>query len=169
MDFTVHPEHDMSTNDPPRSGHPLAGRVIVITGAASGIGRCLALHLASHGVRLALTDLDVEGGRTVCEEVRATAGSQSVVFAAVDISNHDLVGRLMRTFGKTYGRLDGLVNCAGINRPAMKPSHEMVEEFAQTMMDINLKGTISLTSHFIREIYNNPNAPAPLPGGYSIV
>lgn len=57
------------------------------TGAASGIGRAVALHLASLGVRLALTDADAEGGKAVCQEVRLLGDNINVVFAALDVSS----------------------------------------------------------------------------------
>lgn len=92
----------------------LAGRTIVVTGAASGIGRVVALHLASLGCNLALTDLDVEGGRAVCREVQILMnGKHNIVFASLDVCDDDAVGKLVRTFGRTFKRLDGLVNCAG--------------------------------------------------------
>lgn len=98
--------HRASTAPPPPL-HPLSGRAIIITGqshrqnnkpglkltvcfiepgAASGIGRALALHLATLGVRLALTDVNVEGGRAVCAEIREL-GECDVVFAGLDVTS----------------------------------------------------------------------------------
>ena len=63
-----------------------------MAGAASGIGRATALYLASLGVRLALTDMDGEGGKEVCNEVRAL-GDVDVVFATMDVAGEFSDGR----------------------------------------------------------------------------
>lgn len=77
------------------------------------------MHLAMLGARLALTDMDVEGGKAVCAEIKeATQGKADLVFAGLDVSDDESVGKLVRTFSKTYRRLDGLVNCAGKLLPA---------------------------------------------------
>ena len=61
----------------------------ISTGAASGIGRATALMLAQQGCRLALTDRNTEGGRSVCEEIRAL-GKVDVVFATLDITSRPM-------------------------------------------------------------------------------
>lgn len=98
---SAHDEEYTKVAPPPP--HPLKGRAIIVTGehshltcwallttwwtgAASGIGRATALYLASLGVRLALTDSDSEGGRAVCNDVRALGDSVDVVFATMDVA-----------------------------------------------------------------------------------
>jgi NAD(P)-dependent dehydrogenase (short-subunit alcohol dehydrogenase family) len=150
--------------------NPLKSKSIIITGAASGIGRAVALHLASLGCRLALTDLDLESGKAVCQEIRdAMKGKADVVFAGLDVSDDQSVGKLVRTFGKTYKRLDGLVNCAGINRPTVATHDIPSIEFFNTTFDINTRGTISFCRYFIKEIYSRLDERTPPEGGYSIV
>lgn len=75
----------------------------------------MALELAAQGARLALTDIDTAGGRELCDLIRTKFdGKVDVVFASLDVVEHEAAGKLMRTFKKTYKRLDGLVNCAGM-------------------------------------------------------
>lgn len=150
------------------SSHPLKGKVIVITGCASGIGKELAIHLAFLGCRLALTDSNPEEGRAVCGEVREVSPRGDVVFATLDVTNEEAVGKLMRTFLGTYKRIHGLVNCAGIN-PFSPPAHDLLPEFYNQMMSINAQGTFSFCQHFIKAIASPNNTLEPPPGGYSIV
>ncbi|KAI5480524.1 short-chain dehydrogenase/reductase SDR family protein [Pseudohyphozyma bogoriensis] len=157
--------------------HPLKGRVIVVTG--SGIGRAVSLSLASAGARLALTDLSAELGRETCEAVRKINGGKvDVVFARLDVRDDEGVGKLMRTFAKTYARLDGLVNCAGIN-PYIPPAtgsalHTLTSmQTYNEIMDTNTKGTFVFCQQFVKivlgqdmageEEKEGPN------GGYSVV
>lgn len=73
------------------------------------------------GARLALTDVDPDGGRKVCEEIKDLGGQVDVVFAKLDVTDEEAIGKLVRTFLKTYKRLDGLVNCAGLSSPLLLP------------------------------------------------
>ncbi|KAM0746234.1 NAD(P)-binding protein [Meredithblackwellia eburnea MCA 4105] len=136
---------------PANPAHTLKGRTIIVTGAGNGIGRAVALHLATLGCRLALTDVDADAGRLVCNEVREESPKTDVVFAILDVCNDDGVGKLVRTFAKTYKRLDGLVNCAGIN-PVTPEAHLLSQTLYQQIMDTNAKGTFSFCQHFIKDV-----------------
>lgn len=104
------------------------------SGAGSGIGRAVAMHLAARGARLALTDINGPEGRSTCEEIKGLGYDVDMVFATLDCTGSSplffvspceprlmwgwktdeaAVGKLVRTFKKSYNRLDGLVNCAG--------------------------------------------------------
>ncbi|GAA5906127.1 SDR family NAD(P)-dependent oxidoreductase, partial [Sporobolomyces salmoneus] len=158
-----------STNDTGPVSN-LSGRAIVVTGCASGIGRAVAHHLAERGVRLALTDKDAQGGRELCQEIKQRGLKVDMAFAALDVTDENAVGKLMRTFKKSYKRLDGLVNCAGVNFPPRSVTNIDLEYYTLTM-DTNLKGTFAFCKHFVAslkrdeedQIVERPN------GGYSIV
>jgi NAD(P)-dependent dehydrogenase (short-subunit alcohol dehydrogenase family) len=85
----------------------LAGRRIVVTGAASGIGRATAMHFAEEGAALALIDRDAEGVRAVADATRGHA------FAA-DITDEAEVNRAVEQAAAAMGGIDGVVNSAGI-------------------------------------------------------
>src|SRR4051812_43068456 len=92
---------------------PLDGRLAVITGASRGLGRAIAISLATAGARVALVSRDAAALSTVAEEVRAS-GAQAEVFQA-NIKDEDSVIRLERDVAARCGRSDILVNNAGIN------------------------------------------------------
>ena len=147
--------------------HPLKGRAIVVTGAASGIGRATALLLAASGARLALTDQDQDAGREICAKIRDDHKTD-VVFATLDVTDHDAVAKLMRTFLKSYKRLDGLVNCAGVNLDLI-PQHETPMELYRKTMDINVQGSYSFCQAYLQGILSPNNLVQPPSGCYSIV
>lgn len=128
----------------------ISSQALNLAGAASGIGRAVALHLASLGARLALTDQDAEGGKAVCQEVRQLGNKIDVVFATLDVSSEfgsegkqggadaglvladdDGVGKLVRTFLRTYKKLDGLVNCAGTPGGGSRLATELTRLFCR--------------------------------------
>ena len=88
------------------------GKVAVITGAASGIGRATARRFRSEGARLVLADIDEDGGAAVAAELGGQAAH--VVFRRVDVINAEAVDDLMKGAVEVHGRLDILFNNAGI-------------------------------------------------------
>ena len=85
----------------------IEGKVIVVTGAASGLGFADARLLASQGAHVVMTDIDVERGSALAKEIGA-------IFLAHDVSDEDRWGQVMLDVEAKYGRLDGLVNNAGV-------------------------------------------------------
>lgn len=85
----------------------VADKVIIVTGAASGLGKADAERLAEEGARLVLTDIDADAGRAVADECDA-------LFVAQDVGEEASWATLIETTLAKFGRLDGLVNNAGI-------------------------------------------------------
>ena len=86
------------------------GKVAIVTGAASGLGRACALRLAREGARMVATDVDEAGGRAVAVEL-GSAGC----FMAHDVRDEDAWRRVVAETLERFGRLDVLVNNAGVN------------------------------------------------------
>jgi meso-butanediol dehydrogenase / (S,S)-butanediol dehydrogenase / diacetyl reductase len=89
-----------------------AGKVALVTGGASGIGAATARRLAAEGARVAIGDLDEPAGGALAKELGAEAGAAS--FHAVDVAELASVERLVEDVAARFGRLDVLVNNAGI-------------------------------------------------------
>jgi NAD(P)-dependent dehydrogenase (short-subunit alcohol dehydrogenase family) len=115
----------------------LAGKVALITGGTSGIGRATAALFAREGAKVALTGRDEVRGRVVLHEVKS-AGSEAI-FVRSDVRLADDCRRAVDETIKAFKRLDILFNNAGVFFPHTVPD-STEEEWDQTL-DVNLKGT----------------------------
>ena len=106
----------MSPAKPPKSAGALGERVALITGGASGIGRATALLFAQEGAAVALADLDRPGAEDVAQAI-ASVGGQALALQC-DVTRASDCERAVRRAVESWGRLDILVNCAGIIRRA---------------------------------------------------
>ncbi|BGP00646.1 Glucose 1-dehydrogenase peroxisomal 2,4-dienoyl-CoA reductase [Rhodotorula toruloides] len=153
---------------PPSSSEPLFDRAVIVTGCASGIGRAVALLLAEKGARLALTDKDADEGRRLCSEIKETYPNVDLAYATLDVTDEEAVGRLVRSFKKSFKRLDGLVNCAGVNLPSPEVHQVKVDLWSQTM-DVNARGTFAFCKHFAAMVIADEEVADPPKGGYAVV
>ncbi|HJQ33676.1 MAG TPA: glucose 1-dehydrogenase [Pyrinomonadaceae bacterium] len=118
------------------------GRVALVTGAASGIGRACALELARGGADVALVDVAAEAQLAQAENLLKAAGARVLSFRA-DVSDHARAAQVVEEAVTRLGRLDILVNAAGVTADA--PLWEMTEEQWRRVLDVNLKGAFSYT------------------------
>ena len=88
----------------------IAGRVAIITGAASGMGRATAQLFASEGAKVAVTDLDL----AACEAVAASCGANARAYA-LDVADKDAIARVVAQIAADFGGIDILVNNAGVS------------------------------------------------------
>src|SRR5437764_14604606 len=89
----------------------LAGRTIVVTGAARGVGRAIARACAAAGARLILADILEEGGREVAQELGKTTAAR---FVPIDLAGPDSIAAFARDVREHEGEIHGLVNNAAI-------------------------------------------------------
>ncbi|MEM3703470.1 MAG: 3-oxoacyl-ACP reductase FabG [Candidatus Bathyarchaeia archaeon] len=115
----------------------LKNKVALVTGAAKGIGRAIAIEFAKEGANVAVND--VVDSSMVSEEIERM-GRKSVPIKA-DVSNMHEVEQMFSKTVETFGRIDVLVNNAGINRDAM--IHKMSLEDWDAVINVNLKGTFN--------------------------
>jgi NAD(P)-dependent dehydrogenase (short-subunit alcohol dehydrogenase family) len=132
-----------------------SGRVVIVTGAGRGIGRGHALEFAREGASVVVNDLGAEvdgtGSSTgpagaVVDEIRAAGGE--AVANGDDVSEWKSAARLVRSALETYGRVDVLVNNAGILRDRMLVN--MTEDEWDKVIQVHLKGTFG-PAHFAAE------------------
>jgi NAD(P)-dependent dehydrogenase (short-subunit alcohol dehydrogenase family) len=124
-----------------RKGLPrLRGKVAVVTGAASGIGRALAMGLRAKGCHLALVDLDRDGLSRLQLELAETDSQAAVTTHVADVSDRSRMSALARKVAAAHGEVHLLINNAGIGHEAAFPQTSL--EDWDRVMGVNLWGVI---------------------------
>lgn len=119
------------------------GKVIVVTGGGSGIGRAVCRAVAALGAQVVIVD----NNGAAAEETAATiaeAGQQSPLMFAADIRDEGRLATMVTAVLEQWGRIDALVHCAGILRPGGRGPRPMVDlsvDEWETVIGVNLKGT----------------------------
>jgi len=121
----------------------LDGSVVIVTGAGRGIGRGEAIELAREGARVVVNELDAEAGRSVVDEI-AAAGGEAVLDTG-DCSEESTAQGLVQSALDTWGRLDALVNNAGILRD--RTVAKMSADEWDAVIKVHLRGHF-LPTHF---------------------
>jgi short-subunit dehydrogenase len=131
----------------------LKGKVSVVTGAGSGIGRALAQGLNREGALLALADKDREGLRLTSETL--TEAGRNELFT-IDVSNRDQVYQFAVDVVKAFERVDGVINNAGVSSSGTVQG--LTYETLEWTININLWGTIYGTKAFLPLLMDRPEA-----------
>ena len=126
----------------------LDGRVALITGAASGLGRVAAERFAAEGAPVVVADLADDAGARAVDAIRAAGGEAA--FVHTDVSDDGQVAAMVRFVLETYGRLDVLYNNAGILPPDDGGTLDTPERTWEQVMAVNLKGVWLGCKHGIR-------------------
>jgi NAD(P)-dependent dehydrogenase (short-subunit alcohol dehydrogenase family) len=122
----------------------LDGKVVLITGAASGIGRATALEAHREGARLLLSDVDADGG----EALRGEIGGEAI-FSTCDVTDEDAVEALVAQAVDELGALDCAFNCAGI-LGTVSLTTDLDYEAWRRILDVDLNGVFLCTKHELR-------------------
>ncbi len=128
------------------------GKVAIITGAANGIGKAIAKEYAQNGIKVVCADRDKEKGIQVVEAIHAARGH--AVFYPVDCSSADEIRGLVDFAVSHYGKLDGIVNNAGIGQGGT-PTHELALDDFDRIMALNLKGVFAGMKYGVESIFHS--------------
>ncbi|MFS0646826.1 SDR family oxidoreductase [Siminovitchia sp. 179-K 8D1 HS] len=120
----------------------LQGKVAVVTGAASGMGKAIAELYAKEGAKVVAADLNLEGAETVVKRIESNGGAAKAV--KVNVAKLEDIENMIDSAVKEYGTLDILVNNAGI-MDSMEPAGDIDDEKWDLIFDINIKGVMRAT------------------------
>jgi NAD(P)-dependent dehydrogenase (short-subunit alcohol dehydrogenase family) len=136
----------------------LDGRVVLVTGGGSGIGRATALEVAARGGAVAVVDRDVAGVEETVAQVGAAGGR--ALAAPADVAAEDAVRAAVdRTVGE-FGRLDGVVTAAGIfDGPDLQPLADVTLETFNRTLAVNLTGTFLAVKYALAHLERGDDEP----------
>ena len=118
----------------------LTNKVILIIGGAAGIGCATAELCAQRGARVVVADLDAAAGQATAERIGG-------LFVPVNVTSEDSVQAMFREIAARCGRLDGIVQSAGILQGAFVPLDEFSLETFQRVLDVNTTGSFLCAKH----------------------
>lgn len=129
----------------------LTGKVVIVTGAGSGIGRETSCVLAREGAIVVMMDINAEG----LEETAALGGEKCHPMA-IDLTDANVVAEAVSQTVEQYGRLDGLVHCAGIS--SRKPLNVLTKDGFSKVMDVNFYSFVELVKQCAKRKHINDGA-----------
>lgn len=129
----------------------LNSKVVVITGGAAGMGRVQSELYAREGARVAVIDIDEDGGAETIAAIEAEGGTAS--FWKVDISDEAQVHSAVDSIAQQFEGVDVLINNAGVTG-VDKPTHEVSEQELDTVLGVDVKGLFFMTKHTVPHLKN---------------
>ena len=129
----------------------LDNKTIIVTGAGSGIGRETSLVLAKEGATVVMMDVNVEGLQET-----ATLGGEKCHPLVIDLTNANAIAEAVSQTVEQYGKLDGLVHCAGIS--SRKPLNVLSKEGFSKVMDVNFYSFVELVKQCAKKKNINDGA-----------
>jgi short-subunit dehydrogenase len=133
----------------------IQGKVIVVTGGGSGMGRGLVLGLLKKGARIIAVDINP----TALEETASLAPNnrESLSTIVLDITNREAVEEASHKMIRQFGVVDGLINNAGIIQPFVR-INDLDYQVIERVMNVNFYGTLYMTKAFLPHLLTRPEA-----------
>ena len=131
----------------------LKDKVALVTGAGSGIGRATSVLFAREGARIVISDISETSAKQTADEVAAAGGDVTTVIG--DVSRTDDAKAMVHSALDAFGKLDVLVNSAGVSPRNATGPDASPEEIWDRVIDINLKGTYLVSWHAVPEMQRN--------------
>ena len=133
----------------------IKGKIVIVTGGATGIGRTTALEFAELGAKVAVvTGHNIAGGQETVRLIREKGGEAE--FFQCDVGREDQVAQMVADVVKTYGRIDCAFNNAGVGPDGVRipygPLTELTEEIWDKVIDVNMKGLFFCLKHEILQM-----------------
>ena len=123
----------------------LAKKIAFVTGAGSGMGKAIATVFARQGASVVVADIDEVSGRHTVEQITSQAGKAMVI--QTDVTQEASVQAAIEVVQSRFGRLDILVNCAGIT--FVKPLSDTTDEDFDRVINVNLRSVILVCKHAV--------------------
>lgn len=131
------------------------GKVALITGSGSGIGRAAAILFSNDGAKVVVSDISIDGGQETVQKIKQAGGE--AIFVKADVTKASEVEALINKIIETYGRLDYAYNNAGAGMPAMSIP-DCSEEFFDSQIALNLKGVFLCMKYELPYMLKNGGA-----------
>ena len=130
----------------------LADRILVVTGAGSGLGRAVVVEALRRGARVAAVDVNPE---TLRETASLVPGDAALSRHVVDVTDREAVGALPGQVRERFGAVDGLVHCAGVIQPFVRTA-DLDQAAVERVFAINWWGTYHLARAFLPVLRARP-------------
>ncbi len=134
----------------------LNGKVAVVTGAGSGIGRALAIQLASAGAKLALCDINLKGLNETKQLLKVQNDKGKINLYQLDVSQKEEIDVFTAQVISDFGTVDLVINNAGVSSSGRV--HELTYDTLEWTININLWGVIYITKTFLPYLLQRPEA-----------
>jgi NAD(P)-dependent dehydrogenase (short-subunit alcohol dehydrogenase family) len=134
----------------------LEGKLIAITGAASGMGRSLALECVRRGADVAIVDIDLSGVEATAKTARGSRLGAKVDVQRLDCGDRDAIFAWAKRIESTLGGADAIVNNAGVSLSASV--EKMTDADFHWLFDINFWGVVNGTRAFLPQLRSKPDA-----------
>lgn len=127
-------------------------RVILITGSSSGLGACLIRHFSKKGFGVVINYVVDDEAEVLHNEIVESVGAEKVMKFKANVSDRTQVRSMFDATIEKFGRVDILINCAGINRDG--PFLEMTDELWDAVVNVHLKGHFVCSQEYV---FHNPD------------